>query len=195
MGAILSLVCVLLAANLDTVLLSMSWTIRRKQFTVGAVVMIAAVTTAATWLALTLGSWAAAQVSGTLAKKSGGALLLGVGVWMVVDALRERKMEEAPVPMRWKECLNLSLALAGNNIGMGAGADGGQPFGASDQLAASVRAYALWNHSDSDGSGGAMGVRGTERYGSRKGSRLLKQAAFCAGREKKTAKRLQDGSG
>lgn len=66
-------------ANLDTALLAMGWSLRRRRFTLGAVVVIGVVTTAATWLALTLGHWAAGCLTVLTAKKAGGALLIAHG--------------------------------------------------------------------------------------------------------------------
>ena len=80
MGEWISLICVLLTANLDTALLAMGWSLRRRRFTLGAVVVIGVVTTAATWLALTLGHWAAGCLTVLTAKKAGGALLIAMGV-------------------------------------------------------------------------------------------------------------------
>ena len=85
MGEIISLLLFLLAANLDTVMLAMSWGLRQRRFSRKAVFVIAAVTTAATWLALALGGWAGSLLAGMLAKRLGGALLLAMGVWMLVD--------------------------------------------------------------------------------------------------------------
>ena len=122
MGEWISLICVLLTANLDTVLLAMGWSLRRRRFTLGAVAVIGLVTTAATWLALTLGHWAAGYLTALTAKKAGGALLIAMGVWMVIDALREEPPEAKPMPVKWGECVALSLTLAGNNMGLGVGA-------------------------------------------------------------------------
>lgn len=122
MGEGISLLCVLLTANLDTVLLAMGWSLRRRRFTVGAVAVIGLVTTAATWLALTLGQWAAGWLTVLTAKKAGGALLILMGVWMMIDALREEPPKTTPMPVRWGECVTLSLMLAGNNMGLGLGA-------------------------------------------------------------------------
>ena len=122
MGEWISLICVLLTANVDTVLLAMGWSLRRRQFTLGAVAVIGVVTTAATWLALTLGHWAAGCLAALTAKKAGGGLLIAMGVWMMIDALREEPPKTTPVPVGWGECLALSLTLAGNNMGLGIGA-------------------------------------------------------------------------
>lgn len=122
MGEWISLICVLLTANVDTVLLAMGWSLRRRQFTLGAVAVIGVVTTAATWLALTLGHWAAGCLVALTAKKAGGGLLIAMGVWMMIDALREEPPKTTPVPVGWGECLALSLTLAGNNMGLGIGA-------------------------------------------------------------------------
>lgn len=121
MGEWISLICVLLTANLDTALLVMGWSLRRRRFTLGAVVVIGVVTTAATWLALALGHWAAGCLNMLTAKKAGGALLIAMGVWMMIGSLREEPPETKPMPVKWGECLALSLALAGNNMGLGVG--------------------------------------------------------------------------
>lgn len=121
MGEIISLLLFLLAANLDTVMLAMSWGLRQRRFSRKAVFVIAAVTTAATWLALALGGWAGSLLAGMLAKRLGGALLLAMGVWMLVDGLREKE-DQAPVPASLAECGALALALGANNMGMGVGA-------------------------------------------------------------------------
>ena len=115
MGEWISLICVLLTANVDTVLLAMGWSLRRRQFTLGAVAVIGVVTTAATWLALTLGHWAAGCLAALTAKKAGGGLLIAMGVWMMIDALREEPPKTTPVPVGWGEGLpvgrhDLSLA-------------------------------------------------------------------------------------
>ena len=99
MGEWISLICVLLTANVDTVLLAMGWSLRRRQFTLGAVAVIGVVTTAATWLALTLGHWAAGCLAALTAKKAGGGLLIAMGVWMMIDALREEPPKTTPVPV------------------------------------------------------------------------------------------------
>ena len=121
MGEIISLLLFLLAANLDTEMLAMSWGLRQRRFSRKAVFVIAAVTTAATWLALALGGWAGSLLAGMLAKRLGGALLLAMGVWMLVDGLREKE-DQAPVPASLAECGALALALGANNMGMGVGA-------------------------------------------------------------------------
>ena len=121
MGQIISLLLFLLAANLDTVLLAMSWSLRQRRFSQKAVFMIAAITTAATWLALVLGGWAGSLMTGLMAKKLGGALLLAIGVWMLVDGLREKE-DQAAIPATLAECGTVALALGVNNMGMGVGA-------------------------------------------------------------------------
>lgn len=134
MGEWLSLLCVLLTANLDTILLAMGWSLRRRRLTIGAMAVIGIVTTAATWAALTLGQWAAGWLTALTAKKAGGALLILMGVWMMVDALREEVPETTPMPVGWGECVTLSLMLAGNNMGLGIGAG----LAGSDALAAAL---------------------------------------------------------
>lgn len=122
MGQIISLLLFLLAANLDTVLLAMSWGLRQRRFSALAVFIIAAITTAATWIALVLGVCAAGMMEIQTAKKLGGFLLIVMGIWMIVDGLREKESCPTPVPATLAECSAIALALAANNMGMGVGA-------------------------------------------------------------------------
>lgn len=122
MGQIISLLLFLLAANLDTMLLAMSWGLRRRRFSTLAVLIIAAITTAATWIALVLGVCTAGLMEAQTAKKLGGFLLIIMGIWMSIDGLREKEIEQTPVPATLAECSAVALALAANNMGMGVGA-------------------------------------------------------------------------
>lgn len=121
MGELLSLLLFLLAANLDTVLLAMSWGLRQRRFSRRAALVIASVTTAATWLALALGRWAAGWLTEGFAQRVGGGVLLAMGVWVLADGLREQEAE-TPMPASLGECGMVALALGANNMGMGVGA-------------------------------------------------------------------------
>ena len=83
--------------------------------------MIAGGTTLVTWLSLALG--ARASAAGAL-PVLGGLVLVGMGLWCVLDWLRAGGQGEA-VPAAgsslW-DCLALAAALAVNNAGMGAAA-------------------------------------------------------------------------
>lgn len=122
MGQIISLLLFLLSANLDTVLLAMSWGLRQRRFSPLAVLVIAAITTVATWFALLLGGCTAELMAGETAKKAGGFLLICIGIWMLLDGLREKNTTPTPLPATLAECSAIALALAVNNMGMGVGA-------------------------------------------------------------------------
>ena len=133
------------ACNLDTVILAMGWATRgvrpgREQRWV-----IAGLTTLITWLSLALGSQAAA--AGVVAPL-GGLVLVGMGLWCVLDWLRSAGRGEA-VPAAggslW-DCLALAAALAVNNAGMGAaaGVSGIRPlWAAGASLACTLAALPL----------------------------------------------------
>ena len=117
------------ACNLDTVILAMGWATRgvrpgREQRWV-----IAGLTTLITWLSLALGSQAAA--AGVVAPL-GGLVLVGMGLWCVLDWLRAAGgPEDAPRAggsILW-DWVALAAALAVNNAGMGvaAGVSGVSP--------------------------------------------------------------------
>ena len=122
MGQIIPLLLFLLSANLDTVLLAMSWGLRQRRFTTLAVLIIAAITTVATWLALVLGGYTAELMAAQTAKEAGGVLLILIGIWMVIDGLREKEVCQTAIPATLAECSAVALALAVNNMGMGVGA-------------------------------------------------------------------------
>ena len=109
------------ACNLDTVLLAMGWAARGVRPGWGRRLIIAGVTTLVTWLSLALG--ARASAAGAL-PVLGGLVLVGMGLWCVLDWLRAGGQGEA-VPAAgsslW-DCLALAAALAVNNAGMGAAA-------------------------------------------------------------------------
>lgn len=121
MGEVISLLLFLLAANLDTVLLAMSWSLRQRRFSKRAVLIIAAITTAATWLALVLGGWAGSLMAGPLAKKLAGPCCwpLESGSWWMDCGRRRNRLR---VPATLAECGAVALALGVNNMGMGVGA-------------------------------------------------------------------------
>ena len=109
------------ACNLDTVLLAMGWAARGVRPGRGRRLIIAVGTTLVTWLSLALG--ARASAAGAL-PVLGGLVLVGMGLWCVLDWLRAGGQGEA-VPAAgsslW-DCLALAAALAVNNAGMGAAA-------------------------------------------------------------------------
>ena len=109
------------ACNLDTVLLAMGWAARGVRPGRGQRLIIAVGTTLVTWLSLALG--ARASAAGAL-PVLGGLVLVGMGLWCVLDWLRAGGQGEA-VPAAgsslW-DCLSLAAALAVNNAGMGAAA-------------------------------------------------------------------------
>ena len=109
------------ACNLDTVLLAMGWAARGVRPGRGRRLIIAVGTTLVTWLSLALGAQASA--TGAL-PVLGGLVLVGMGLWCVLDWLRAGGQGEA-VPAAgsslW-DCLALAAALAVNNAGMGAAA-------------------------------------------------------------------------
>ncbi len=118
-----------LACNLDTVLAAMG---RGAGGGLGLreVLTAAAVTTAVTFLSLTLGSLGAALLPAGLAERLGGLALTALGLWYLLDALRGKTGNPEEPGRGW---LALSAALAVNNAGVGvaAGVTGLSPVLAS----------------------------------------------------------------
>ncbi|WP_130869892.1 sporulation protein [Intestinimonas massiliensis (ex Afouda et al. 2020)] len=117
------------ACNLDTVLLAMGWAVRGVRPGRAQRLVIAGLTTLITWLSLALGKQAAA--AGVVAPL-GGLVLVGMGLWCVLDWLRAAGGPEAAPNARgsslW-DWVALAAALAVNNAGMGvaAGVSGVSP--------------------------------------------------------------------
>ena len=117
------------ACNLDTVILAMGWAVRGVRPGRQQRLVIAGLTTLITWLSLVLGKQAAA--AGVVAPL-GGLVLMGMGLWCVLDWLRAAGgPEEAPPSggSRLWDWVALAAALAVNNAGMGvaAGVSGVSP--------------------------------------------------------------------
>ena len=121
------------ASNLDTLILALSWGGRGGRRSPGQWGVIAGVTTGVTWCALSLGGAAAALTAA--GRMLGAVVLVGLGLWTLLDWLRRLDPPEAapPPPSGLRGCLPLAAALAVNNGGMGlaAGAAGLSPLWAA----------------------------------------------------------------
>lgn len=114
-----------MACNLDTVMLSMGYALRGIHISLRAALLIAAVTTAVTWLSLALGDMAARLFPPGLPEVLGGLVLAGIGAWFLLDALRRsgrEAPEEAPAARSALAWVALAAALAVNNAGAGVAA-------------------------------------------------------------------------
>ncbi len=113
-----------LACNLDTLILAITYGLKGLRLTVAAVLVLGAVTTAVTGVALSLGHLAAdilAPLSGLL----GGLTLAGLGLWTLLDALRQTSSDNepsTPPALTPAACVPLGAALAVNNAGAGVAA-------------------------------------------------------------------------
>ena len=115
-----------LACNLDTLMLSMGYALRGVAVSARGALVIAAVTTAVTWLSLALGDLAARFLTPELTRLLGALVLLGIGIWLLLPALRrngESGGEDGPArPAGMWSYFSLAAALAANNAGIGAAA-------------------------------------------------------------------------
>lgn len=119
------------ACNLDTVILAMGYGMRGVRLDGLQALVIGGITTVVTWLSLVLGDTAAAVVPEGLAALLGGLVLVGIGMWFLLDWLRRPEGESAPERRAGtlRECVSLAAALAVNNAGIGvaAGVSGVSP--------------------------------------------------------------------
>ena len=119
-----------LACNLDTLLAAMGQGARGIPLGLRELLTAAAVTTAVTFLSLTLGAIGASFLPQGLSEKLGGLALAALGLWYLLDALRGKGEPLQEASRGW---LALSGALAVNNAGVGiaAGVTGLSPVLAS----------------------------------------------------------------
>ena len=119
-----------LACNLDTVLAAVGQGAGGGRLGLWEVLTVASVTTAVTFLSLTLGSLGAALLPRGLAERLGGLALIALGLWYLLDALRGKDSGPGGPDRGW---MALSAALAVNNAGVGvaAGVTGLSPVLAS----------------------------------------------------------------
>ncbi len=131
-----------LACNLDTVLAAMGHGARGCGLDSRSALLVAAATTAVTFLSLALGAMGAALLPPQLSERLGGLALTALGLWYLLDALRGRGGSPSAES---KGALALSAALAVNNAGVGvaAGVTGLSPLLASGCNFAATLA-ALW---------------------------------------------------
>lgn len=115
-----------LACNLDTVILAMGYTVKGIHISFAGSMVIAVVTTAVTWLSLMLGVVASGLFSALLSNVLGGVILVGIGLWFLLDYLRHLgngAEDGAPAGSQglWGY-VSLAAALAVNNAGVGVAA-------------------------------------------------------------------------
>lgn len=108
-----------LACNLDTVLAAVGQGAGGGRLGLREIFTAATVTTAVTFLSLTLGSLGAALLTDGLAERLGGLALTALGLWYLLDALRGSSPAPGGTDHSW---LALSAALAVNNAGVGVAA-------------------------------------------------------------------------
>ena len=125
--------CILfsLACNLDTALLAMGHGAKGNRLGAAAALVLAAVTTAVTFLSLVLGAAGAALLPAALAGRLGGAALMGMGLWYLLDFLRGQTGAAPPATGTGLVALGASLAVNNAGVGVAAGITGLSPLLAS----------------------------------------------------------------
>ncbi|MCD7947225.1 MAG: sporulation protein [Oscillospiraceae bacterium] len=123
-----------LACNLDTVLIAAGYAVKGIHIRFRGCVLIAAVTTAITYLSLVLGDLTAQIIAPGSANVLGGIALVGLGMWFFLSWMRsggvqEDESEPSKLKSLWG-CVSLAGALAVNNAGIGvaAGVSGLHPL-------------------------------------------------------------------
>lgn len=108
-----------LACNLDTLVLALGFGARGIRPSGPGCLTLAAVTTAATVLSLGLGRLGGGLLPPALASKGGGLVLVGMGLWMLLDWLRNWDSPPCDPSPAAGSYLPMAAALAFNNAGAG----------------------------------------------------------------------------
>jgi putative Mn2+ efflux pump MntP len=125
MEQLCALLVLLLAANLDTVLLSMNRALAGQALSWQGIGLIALITSGVTALSFGAGELVGLWVTPRWASRLSGALLIGMGLWSMLDWLRQRQADstEATSPKKTANSTALlALTLGVNNCGIGVGA-------------------------------------------------------------------------
>ena len=105
-----------LACNLDTVLAAVGQGVRGRPPRLADTVLVSVLTTAVTFLSLSMGAAGAALMPPLIAGQLGGLALTGLGLWYLLDALRGVDPSQSSPA---ESSLPLAAALAVNNAGIG----------------------------------------------------------------------------
>lgn len=118
-----------LACNLDTLVLALGFGLRGTRPTPAGCLILAGLTTAVTALSLELGVLGGGLLPPALANRGGGLVLVGMGLWILLDWLRTWDAPPPPLPEMGHYC-SLAATLAFNNAGAGlaAGVTGVSPL-------------------------------------------------------------------
>ena len=85
LGTVLAALVFAAACNLDTVILAMGYGMRGVRLTAAQTMVIGGITTLVTWMSLVLGDTAAAVLPEGLAELLGGLVLVGIGLWFMLE--------------------------------------------------------------------------------------------------------------
>lgn len=115
------------AANMDSLLVGLSYGIRKREIGWWPNILVGCITSAGTVLAMLLGRGILPFLPFGMANASGGAIIAAVGLIGFAHCLLvERPEEDTPHSLDTREALLLGAALAVNNaaLGLGAGVTG-----------------------------------------------------------------------
>ncbi|MFX3618933.1 MAG: manganese efflux pump [Sporolactobacillus sp.] len=130
-----------LASSIDNFAVGLTYAIKGKKITWTANMLIAGIALVISYAALLIGQWLGLTLSPSLTDIFGGLIILLIGVWSLIDALRHRS--SAPIPeadtvdkdknniIVFNEVFILGIALSINALGtsFGAGMSHLQPIG------------------------------------------------------------------
>ena len=130
---LLSALCAI-SANLDTLTVSIAFGIKKVKISFPAAIAISLITTLGTWISMKSGILIANQINYTFLNWIGAVILMGMGIWIIINGIREMNRYDLLPGMLShtenadadhsgvidiKESLTLSLALTVNNLGVG----------------------------------------------------------------------------
>ena len=132
-----------ISANLDTFTVATSYGIKKIRLSFLPLFLITIITTAGTFISMCFGASITNYISADRAALIGSLMLVGIGIYMIVDYYENTKMEECDCiyndsncepletmlgnenksnELTLKESITISLALTINNLGIGVAA-------------------------------------------------------------------------
>ncbi|MCL1914728.1 MAG: manganese efflux pump [Eubacteriaceae bacterium] len=133
---ILSALCAI-SANLDTLTVSIAFGIKNVKISLSASIVIGLITSLGTWASMAFGVLIANRINFSLLNWIGAIILMGVGLWIAYEGIRDLSQENSPSMVLsraenadtdqsgvidFKESFVLALALTVNNLGVGVAA-------------------------------------------------------------------------
>ena len=119
---ILSVILFALSANIDCLVIGLSYSLKKTIIDINSNLLIAFMSTIGTYFSMMLGSLLTRFLSINTANHIGSLILIVIGISMILQKQQDIKQFQSHKKITLKETFLLGFALSLNNIGLGIGA-------------------------------------------------------------------------